>query len=285
RSITRLQLNADSYPLRVLQGYSVPAGKMSKFCDDIAAKTPAEIGRLAKISKRRMPLLPTAAIVLSHVLNETQSSEVISSDNGIREGILYKMLNHKLRKQDPFIAACKDIADATGRFAEHASKLMAWMDPVFKNETDADNRLRYACCMLSDIGWEGHPDYRAEKVFEEVFHGRFTGINHRERSIVALAIYVNYGGPLKGKSIKQACEILNDQDQQKARIIGEAIRLGQRLTGGTSNPLKYTNLEIAGGKLCLVLPAKYFDLAGKVVMGRLKDLGAALKLKTEVIRK
>lgn len=284
RSLTRLYLNTDNYPLKVLQGYTVAANKMIEFSANIATKSPSDIERLAKISKRRMPLLPTAALVLHKVLEHSGCTEVISSDNGIREGILYKMLNHNLRKQDPFVSACKDIADRTGRFPEHAAKLMKWMDPVFENENAEDNRLRYACCMLSDIGWEGHPDYRAENVFEYIFHGRFTGIDHRGRALVALALYVNYGGPLSAKPVKHARAVLNEQDQVQAQLIGEAIRLGQRLTGGTSNPLKYTSLKLSKNKVSLVLPANYFDLAGKVVIGRLKDLAKVLKRDSEVIR-
>jgi exopolyphosphatase/guanosine-5'-triphosphate,3'-diphosphate pyrophosphatase len=285
RSVTRLYLNSSNYPLKVLQGYTVPAEKMKKFCSKISKQAPEELDPLAQISKRRMPLLPTAALVLNAVLKQTNSVEVISSDNGIREGILYKMLNHNLRKQDPFLAACKDIADQTGRFPEHASKLMSWIDPIFQNENPDDNRLRYACCMLSDIGWEGHPDYRAERVFDEVFYGRFTGINHNERSIVALALYFIYGGPKKGKIIKSACKILSEQEQISAQAIGNAIRVGQRLTGGTSNPLAYTILEVNDDELNLIIPEQHLELAGKVVMSRLKDLGSVIKKKVAIVSK
>ena len=284
RTLTRLYLSTQDYGLKVLHGLEIEAPMMLNFCDIMAKKSPAEIDRVSKISKRRMPLVPTAASILEAVLSKTNSSNVVSSDNGVREGILYKMLNHKLRAQDPFIAACKDIADATGRFPEHASKLMKWMDPIFVGETQEETRLRYAVCMLSDSGWEGHPDFRAEKAFEEVFHGRFTGIGHRGRAIVALALYINYGGPYKSDVAKSAKVILNNEDKKKAQIIGLTLRLGQRLTGGTSHPLTYTQLKIDKKNVSLILPVRYFDLGGEVVMGRLASLAKNLGLEAEIIR-
>lgn len=284
RSLTRLYLNTQDYPLKILQGFEVEASLMAPFCETIAKKKPEALESLAKISKRRMPLLPTAASVLSAVLSKTNSSKAISSDNGIREGILYKMLNHKLRTQDPFIAACKDIADQTGRFPEHASKLMQWMDPIFSGESDEDKNLRYAVCMLSDTAWQGHPDYRAENAFEEVFHGRFTGIDHRGRAMVALSLYINYGGPYKSNFAKSAKSILSTEDKKKAHIIGLALRLGQRLTGGTSHPLTYTKLEMSSDKIRLILPRRYFDLAGEIVIGRLNALAKNLNVEAEIKR-
>lgn len=213
-------------------------------------------------------MLPLAAAILAEIMDVVSSPTAISSDNGIREGILYKMLNHQLRRQDPFIAACKDLADQTARFPEHADKLMKWMDPIFDGESEEDNRLRFASCMLSDIGWQRHPDFRAEQAFDNVLFGRFSALDHRGRAIVALAIYLTYGGPIDGERSHIARIVLDRSSILTARRIGAALRLGQRMTGGTANPLEYTSLSVEGRDLTLHIPQRYMGLAGVSVQGR-----------------
>ena len=37
-----------------------------------------------------------------------------------------------------------------------------------KPETPTERRLRHAACLLADIGWRAHPDYRAETCVDAV---------------------------------------------------------------------------------------------------------------------
>jgi len=65
----------------------------------------------------------------------------------------------------------------------------------------------------------------------------------------------------------------------RARAWGLALRLGQRLTGGTAVGLAASRLERHGSTLLLRLGQPHADLAGgDAVQRRLKLLGAALNL-------
>jgi exopolyphosphatase / guanosine-5'-triphosphate,3'-diphosphate pyrophosphatase len=272
RAIMRLQMDQSGYPLNVLHSYKVERSRLTEFAREVAATAPENIKRLPEISKRRIPILPLAAAILVEIMEVVSTPCAVSSDNGIREGILYKMLNHQLRRQDPFIAACKDLADQTARFPEHADNLMKWMDPIFEGESSEDNRLRFASCMLGDIGWQGHPDFRAELAFDRVLYGRFSGLDHRGRAIVALAIYLTYGGPFSGDRAHIARAVLDGESILTARRIGAALRLGQRMTGGTARPLEHTSLRLDGRKIVLGIPEEYKGLAGVSVKGRFDTL-------------
>jgi len=54
-------------------------------------------------------------------------------------------------------------------------------------ETDEEKRLRRAACLLSDIAWRAHPDYRAEQSHDMISNATFIGIDHPARAYLALA--------------------------------------------------------------------------------------------------
>ena len=154
--------------------------------------------------------------------------------------------------------------------------LLDWTGPLFPDEAPADRRLRLAACMLSDVAWRGHPDYRAEKVLTEVLYGRFGGLDHRGAALIALALYICYGGET-GKGMAGTLErLLHEEDVLRARKIGLSLRLGQRFSGGTSSALQFGRLEVTDDKVALVVPPESRHMAGDAVTRRLGALAAAL---------
>ena len=284
RLLTRLYIHHKKYPLEILHGFEMEPKSILKYSHKLTNKDPDNIKKVKKSTKTRGPLIPTAATILYQVISHVNPSKVICSDNGIREGVLFKMLNHKVRAKDPFLKACKSMSDQTKRFPEHAQKLMAWMDGVFENESEEDKRLRLASAKLSDIGWEGHPDFRAAKVFKEVVYGRFTGIDHRGRLIVGIALYLLYGGRKSRESFIRMKNILSPQDYKTAVIIGYSLGLGQLLTGGTSHPLDYSELKIVDKELHLILPNNKIHVVSDLVKRRLKKLAKKMGLNGKVMK-
>ena len=61
-------------------------------------------------------------------------------------------------------------------------------------ETAEEVRLRHAACLLADISWRAHPDYRGEQASESLAHANFSGVDHPGRTFLALAVYFRYMG-------------------------------------------------------------------------------------------
>ena len=61
----------------------------------------------------------------------------------------------------------------------HGEELIGWTDRFIASssldETAEERRLRHAACLLADIGWRAHPDYRGEQSLNIIAHGGFTG--------------------------------------------------------------------------------------------------------------
>ena len=63
---------------------------------------------------------------------------------------------------------------------------------------------------------------------------------------------------------------------------GRALRLAQRLSGGTETLLRKTSIGLAPGRVILSMPAKYRELYSDAVKRRLTQLAKALGRTVEV---
>ncbi|HXV74386.1 MAG TPA: hypothetical protein VD713_06620, partial [Sphingomonadales bacterium] len=117
-----------------------------------------------------------------------------------------------------------------------------------------------------------HPDFKAEVAFFRSLVGRFVGADHAERAQIATALFIAYGGPPKAVFLERVKPVLSGDEFAWAAKVGLAIRLAQRLTGGTARPLKSTSLRMVRNKIILSIPEKQRDLAAEPVVSRLKSL-------------
>lgn len=282
RALARIHIEQTGYPLHILHHYTIPRDDVMTLCDIIASMSPQSLARIPNVAAKRAETLPLAAAVLKRIFAVIRPRQLVVSALGLREGLLYAAMPDEVRRRDPLLDACHEIAAQSGRFREHAQALLDWTGPIFEGEQPEDRRLRLATCMLSDVAWRGHPDYRAEKVLMEVLYGRFGGLDHRGAALIALALYVCYGGDI-ANGVMDIDRILDANDLKRAELMGLSLRLGQRLSGGTSSALKLARLEIVGDTLMLKVKAEQQAIAGEVVLRRLESLAKAIGRRAVIV--
>lgn len=276
RSLAKLHMVRENYPLRILQQYELPGTEAKKFARKIYNENDPADAVNAGISSKRARMLPVAALVLHRVMKLIKPGQFVVSANGLREGILYDNAQRDLRKKDPLIEFCKDTARRQSRFPEHGSDLRRWISPLFENEDEDILRLQYAICLLSDIGWTGHPEYRAEFTMEQIMQRQILGLSHADRAFIALALFVANGGKVGGESAALPVSLLRQDQVKLAKQIGLALRLGQRISGGTKKLLGRSTLQINETEVTLSVPDRYEYLVGDSVRSRLKALAVVM---------
>lgn len=282
RSLARIHMAHTSYPLRVLHNYRIERGHVRDLSRVISNLSRESLERMSGLSRRRLDALPLAALVLDRVLKAARPDFVVFSAFGLREGLLYRQMPEAVRRLDPLIETARTMGARLGRFAEHGGELTAWTTPLFQTETPVDARLRHATSHLSDIGWRGHPDYRAQQIFFELLRGHFVGVDHRGRAMIALAMYHRYDGEPDAGVVRQAGALLDEVDATYARALGLALRLGHTLSGGTPGVLEHCPLSRMGRSLVLTVPRTYAVLIGDVVQRRFSALARLLELEPRI---
>jgi exopolyphosphatase/guanosine-5'-triphosphate,3'-diphosphate pyrophosphatase len=294
RTIARLHMTENAYPLHVMHGYSMATKAAIGFCEDIRRpKKLAAMRGFSDVPRPRREVLPFGALVLERLLKELQPSEVLFSVFGIREGLVYGLLSPTERRKDPLLSFCADYARLRSRSPEHAAELCTWTDALFAppgpGETEEERRLRYAACLLSDISWRAHPDYRGEQSLILIAQSALGGIDHAGRGFLALTIYFRHVGAGRENDDDQAGspsgrlrEIVPKKLYRRARIIGAAIRAAHMLSIGRPGIIDETPVAYERGKLVLTLAKAHAALDGERVRRRFGVLAQLLERELEV---
>jgi exopolyphosphatase / guanosine-5'-triphosphate,3'-diphosphate pyrophosphatase len=275
RALANLHMAQTEHPLRILHRYTIRRQAMLDLTRAVSRMSRGSLGRSPNVSRKRMDALPMAALVLNRVLKAAKPEWLVASGYGLREGLLFSHMDEVTRQTDPLIAVCRTLAEKMGRFPEYGDELMNWLAPLFSGQPY--ERLRLASCLLSDIGWRTHASYRAEQAVLAILRGSFMGTDHPGRAMLALAIWVRHGGTVEsGKSFQVFETLLDDEQRRIAKLMGLALRLGNRLCGGVPNLLSGTQLDLDPDFLVLRLSPHRSPLQGEAVEKRLQALGRAL---------
>jgi exopolyphosphatase/guanosine-5'-triphosphate,3'-diphosphate pyrophosphatase len=76
--------------------------------------------------------------------------------------------------------------------------------------------------------------------------------------------------------------LLKPGEEDRVIAWGRALRLAQRLSGGTETLLRKTSIALLDGNVVLLIPDKYRQLYSDAVERRLVQLARALKRDAEV---
>jgi exopolyphosphatase / guanosine-5'-triphosphate,3'-diphosphate pyrophosphatase len=280
RNLARLHMNQVDYPLHVLHNYTMSRQQAGKVTEDLTALAPAALKNVKDVSRSRVDTMPFGALVLERLLKKGKPQAVVSSVFGVREGMLFSKLTKDKQNADALLSSCWDFARRYARSPQHELELCDWTDKLFASakleESENDRRLRYAACLLADIGWRAHPDYRADRSMGMISQAAFVGLDHAERVFLAMTIFYRYEGE---KRDDELVRLITPQHDARAHLLSDIFRLAYILSAAMPGMLPKIKLRAKGGELILTLPKKYADLGGERVDKRLSQLAAEMDLK------
>lgn len=287
RAVARLHMIETDYPLSIVHHYTMTPKQVEMLSDAVITR-PQTLKGFARLSSARQEMLPHGLHVLRRLVRLLRPSVIVFSAFGVREGVLYQLLTPEEQARDPLIAACEEMAGRRGRSLAYGYELFHWMDPLFRGpgglaETAEERRLRLAACLLSDVGWRGHPDYRGEKVLGLIAQSSFVGIDHPARSFLALAVYYVHETALTGDFSPALRKLVGRDWHRRAQLIGIAARAASKLSAAMPGTLAQTSLACQKGKLVLNLPDKLQALDGEALRRRMKVLAQFLSCELDVI--
>ena len=275
RNLARLHMEQSRHPLHAIHEHTIQSQEAIKLARLLARQGKTSLSGIQSISRRRRETLPLGALVLARLLRKVQSSQVVFSTYGVREGYLFNQLPEEVRRQDPLLVAAAEIAEREGRFGGLGEGLMTWCDALFADENEEERRLRLAACHLSDLAWREHPDFRAIQAFRRILHYPLVGIDHPGRAFLAYTVFLRYGESPDSKQAAEAVSLLSERWRARAVLLGAAQRLAYRVSAATSWVLDHSGLKVDGKVLELKLPDDGSVPDGEAVQRRFKTLAQA----------
>ena len=282
RALARIDMDRIHYPLPIMHQYRMAPDRPAALQSEISGLHKADLKHLPSFSTSRLPTLPAANMLLKILVRELRPSELIVSSFGIREGLLYDALDPDTRRLDPLIEAAREVGGQIGRFDEHGALLDRWIGPIFDDEPGLA-RLRLAACLLGDIAWQAHPDFRAERGVDMALYANWVGIDGPGRVMLAQALFSAFGGG-RSFSALDVARLCDKAALARAAQWGLAMRLAQRLSGGVAASLKRSRLVRRKDMLRLEFEKGDEMLYGEAVERRFKALAGAMDCSAETGR-
>ncbi|WP_118857069.1 Ppx/GppA family phosphatase [Sphingomonas mesophila] len=273
RALARLDLADLNHPLPIIHQHAIDPER-SAVLGELLTTTPGEaLRKITRLSAGRIEILPAALAVFQALIDVLAPRAAVTSAFGLREGLLFRDLVPAMRAEDPLLAAALEIGEMLGRFGDHGDLIDRWIAPLFGDDDAAAARIRRTACLMSDVAWNAHPDYRAERAVEMALHGNFVGIDAHGRALLGQALCHVFGSDFRLPDA--VAGLLTPAECERASAWGRAIRLAQRLSGGAEKGLKRSTLELRPGELVLTVKGST-DVVGESALKRLNQLAAAL---------
>jgi exopolyphosphatase / guanosine-5'-triphosphate,3'-diphosphate pyrophosphatase len=277
RSLARLHMWQTGYPLHVMHGYAISADDALEFAKLVHRVDVETLSNIDVVASARRPLLPYAALVLEYILRIGKPRQVVFSALGVREGLLYSLLKQREKEKDALIEAARALNRLRSRSPRHGEELIDWTDRFLSSsgldETAEERRLRHAACLLADIGWRAHPDYRGEQALNLIAYGGFSAIDHAGRAYLALSVFYRHVGFVMDDELSPRLrELASTRMIDRARVLGAALRLAYVVSAAMPGVLPKTTLAVERNRLALHLRGDCAALAGERVMNRLRGL-------------
>ena len=182
--------------------------------------------------------------------------------------------------QDPLVVGCANMGEAwaldPSRVGVLADELFTWLEGLIDStappEPRQERRLRHCICLLADIGWRAHPDFRGPRSLELIAHATLTGVDHGGRAFMALAVYFSHKPRVEGELCARLAGLVGKSALAQARKLGAALRLAEALCAARPGLLPRSSLTLRDECLTLSLQPGIAGLGGLRLEKRLSYL-------------
>jgi exopolyphosphatase / guanosine-5'-triphosphate,3'-diphosphate pyrophosphatase len=274
RALARLHMRQRRYPMHVMHNYVIPSRDALEFVRLVERIEAEALSEIDSVSSARRPLLAYGAVVMEEIIRQYEPSSIVVSALGVREGLIYEALDPEERSRDPLIEIAAQFNRLRARSPAHAPELFDWttqfLTSTHLGETEEETRLRRAACLLSDISWRAHPDYRAEQAHDLIVDANLIGLDHPARAYLALAVAFRHVSANEHVGIG-SYSLVSSRQLDRARILGAAMRVAYILSAAQPGVLPRAPIVVEGGRITLTLPRDLAALNSDRLQSRLKQ--------------
>lgn len=283
RAVARLDMLRTGYPLTVLHGYEPPMEQLLETLAWIPTQDIAELSALTGTSTARLSLVPVVAPVLAELIRRLSPGRIAISAYGLREGLLYRQMPESMRERDPLLEAARHMERHKARVPGFGAALFKWLMPLNRDCSESDLRLIRAACLLHDVHWRAHPEYRAEHCFASITRANIGGINHEDRIFLGFSLVNRYKASAPAAILERYGPLIHPDRLAAAAVLGRAMRLGSMLSGAAKEVLEHSALGLEDGTLTLTLHGVACECAGDAVERRFQALVSRMGLKGNIV--
>ena len=158
-----------------------------------------------------------------------------------------------------------------------------FIEPLFRSARPDRRRIIKAACLLHDVSWRSHPDYRAEDCFDNATRANLGGLKHSERVYLGLALLHRYSNRREGSRFEDLYELISEKDAHEAEVLGKAMRFAAMLWLREDARLGKMQWYPKKKRLELKLSSDATPLFGEVAEARFRSLADSLQAEPVIV--
>ena len=286
RAFAKLHMRQRNHPLQVMHNYTIPSIDAADFADLLQRVDGEALSAIGSVSAQRRPLLAYGALVLDEIIRRARPRNIVFSVAGVREGLLFERLSPPEQATDPLLSVAAQFNFLRSRSPRHAEELAVWIEAFWRStnldDLEGEQRLREAACLLADIAWRAHPDYRGMQAFDLIVNAAILGIDHPGRAFVALAAAIRHVGLSEVVSPEMRA-LVTARMQDHARVLGAAMRVAYSLSAAMPGVLQKIPMLADRREVTVTLPAAMSHLASERLQNRLRQLARLIGREPNVV--
>ncbi len=268
RALTKMIMKKDDYPLDALHGYKYKVkNEISLFEDIVNAQDIDELKKL-NVKKDRLDTIKEGTFIFKTILEELNSSNVITSGAGVREGVyltdLLRNCNHKFPTN--FNVSVRSLLDRYGidkkqsaYLGSNAGKIFDVLSPMHELDEKYKNLLIVAS-KLHSIGSTLNFYKSNDNAFDYILNGLSYDFLHISRAVVAHTIKFSKKSLPSKSDIEKYERLL--PDIEVIRWMSFMISLNLSVNLDYSRPK--VNYELIDDTLTLELPNNSFLIQSNI---------------------
>ena len=280
RSIARVGIEIYNYPIPIIHQYYLKIKTLKNLISLIIETSEKDLALLKSIPKDRIPFLKISAKSLEAVVDTIGAKDIYFSSYGLREGLLSKFfINEKYKLNSTFSNIGFYFNSQTDRAGSNNKSLTNWAKK-FSITENIDLKLLNIVASLSNISEKEHPEFKAQNAFFKITRKTLLPFDHVTRAKVAIATYLIYNKNLRSTKVRKIIKFLSDAEFEESLILGNLIRLGITISGGATNLLKQSKIDILDNTIILEIPN---FLLNRNINLRLSDLARIKSYQSKII--
>lgn len=253
RNLAKIHQRKIGYPLSSLHGYSMKTEEVAEIFRWISQLSLEARKKIDGLSKDRVDILHTGIFVFHTLMEWVNSSELITSNKGLRDGILFeKFLKYKgvYFFEDVAMFSAEQFMNRYHVDKTHARHVayLAMMIYERLNQLgilsygEEERRILKIASLLHDIGRSINIYNTDQHTFYLISNVLLMGVSQRERVLTAFVSSYRNHRLLKQK-FKEYEMILKDEDEKKIHQLGHILLLARTLDRSMSQLVEKIEIE------------------------------------------
>ncbi|MDD3307300.1 MAG: Ppx/GppA phosphatase family protein [Acetobacterium sp.] len=251
RNVGRIHRSFIDYPMEIAHNYKVKSNDVKRICAMAASMNLAERSNLKGLSKGRIDIFVGSSHTLERVMRHIGSPELIISNAGLRDGIIYDYFgyNEDNLVYDIFELSLVNIMLNYNVNIPHAyhvfkltEKLFAQLKPLHGIKEDVRKMIR-ASAMLHDVGIKIQFGNHHEHSFYIILNSGLLGIEQKELLMTAF-IALNHRTNKKIHISEEYFGLLQDDERHLIDQLSLFLQISEYLDRSMDGVVKDVNCVI-----------------------------------------